>query len=179
MFVFFPFQIVPNEKITRRKIGWLCGPRNIAEVRDDVPRKELPRVTHCSFCCVRSGPILLDRNILDVVVDLGFTLLLTTQVICVAFYSESEKSDIFCSETLISAWGSFICRKPTTRDPRGPRLYFPSEGSRTRDFYALKNPSTPAGIKPASVGSRGEYDNHWTTGVTFEFMTKHSGNYHW
>ena len=28
-----------------------------------------------------------------------------------------------------------------------------------------KNPSTPAGIEPANLGSRGEYDNHWTTGI--------------
>ena len=41
----------------------------------------------------------------------------------------------FCSEAVISAWGSFTCRKSTTRDPR---LYFPSEGSHTQDFYALK-----------------------------------------
>ena len=44
-------------------------------------------------------------------------------------------------------------------------LYFPSEGSHTQDFYVLKNPSTPAGIEPANIGFRGEYDNHWTTGV--------------
>ena len=24
---------------------------------------------------------------------------------------------------------------------------------------------TPAGIEPANLGSKGEYDNHWTTGV--------------
>ena len=38
-----------------------------------------------------------------VVVDLGFTTLLTSQVISVAFYREREKSDKFCSEALISA----------------------------------------------------------------------------
>ena len=37
----------------------------------------------------------------------GFTTLLTSQVISVIFYSEREKSDKFCSEVLISAWGSF------------------------------------------------------------------------
>ena len=37
-----------------------------------------------------------------VVVDLGFTTLLTSQVISVAFYIEREKSDKFCSEALIS-----------------------------------------------------------------------------
>ena len=38
-----------------------------------------------------------------VVVVLGFTMLLTSQVISVAFYSEREKSDKFCSKALISA----------------------------------------------------------------------------
>ena len=38
-----------------------------------------------------------------VVVVLGFTTLLTSQVISVAFYSEREKSDKFSSEALISA----------------------------------------------------------------------------
>ena len=69
--------------------------------------------------------------ILVTVVNLGSTKLLTTQVISVAFYSEREKSDKFSSETLISAWGSFTCRKSTTRDPR---LYFSSEGSILRIF---------------------------------------------
>ena len=97
-----------------------------------------------------------------VVVDLGFTSLLTSQTISVAFYSEHEKSDKFCSEALISAWGSLACRKSTTRDPR---LYFPSEGSHTQDFYALKkiHLSRP-GFEPENLGSSGEYDNHGTTG---------------
>ena len=95
-------------------------------------------------------------------VDLGFTTLLTSQAINVAFYSEREKSGKFCSEALISAWGSFTCRKSTTRDPR---LYFPSEGSHTQDFYVLKNTSTPAGFEPANLGSSGVYDKHGTTGV--------------
>ena len=74
-----------------------------------------------------------------------------------AFYSEREKFDKFCSEALISAWGSFTWHKSTARDP---------EGSRTQDFYALKkNPSTPAGFGPANLVSSGEYDNHGTTGV--------------
>ena len=34
-----------------------------------------------------------------------------------------------------------------------------------RIFTLWKNPSTPARIKPTYLGSRGEYDNHWTTGV--------------
>ena len=63
-----------------------------------------------------------------VVVILGFMMLSTSQVISITFYSEWEKSDKFCSEALILAWGSFTCRKSTTRDPQ---LYFPSEGSHT------------------------------------------------
>ena len=79
-----------------------------------------------------------------VILDLGFTTLLTSQFISVAFCSEREKADKFCSEALISAWGYFTCRKSMTRNPW---LYFPSEGSHTQDFYALKNPSTPAGFE--------------------------------
>ena len=53
---------------------------------------------------------------------------------------EREKAEKFCSEALISARGSFTCRKSTSRDPR---LYFPSEGSHTQDFYALKKSIDP------------------------------------
>ena len=42
-------------------------------------------------------------NMVLVVVDLGLTTLLTSQVISIAFYSEREKSDKFFSEALISA----------------------------------------------------------------------------
>ena len=70
-----------------------------------------------------------------IVVDLDFTTLLAAQVISVTFYIEREKSDKFCSEALISAWGSFTYRKSMTLDQR---LFFPSEGSYTQDFYALK-----------------------------------------
>ena len=54
-----------------------------------------------------------------------------------------------------------MCRKSTTRDQR----LYPSEGTYTQDFYALKNPSTPAGFEPASLESSGEYDNHASTRV--------------
>ena len=37
---------------------------------------------------------------------LDFTTLLISQVISVTYYSEHEKSDKFCSESLISSWGS-------------------------------------------------------------------------
>ena len=67
--------------------------------------------------------------------DLGFTTLVTSQIISIAFYREREMSEKFSSDALISALGSFTCRKFTTQDPL---LYFPSEGSHTQDFYALK-----------------------------------------
>ena len=88
----------------------------------------------------------------------------TTHVISVVSDIESEKVGKFCSEALISAWGSFTCRKSTTRDPR---LYFPSERSLVRIFTLWKNPSTPAGFEPANLCSNGEYDNHGTTGVVY------------
>ena len=101
-----------------------------------------------------------------VMVVLDFTTLLTSQVISVAFYSEREKSGKFCSEALISAWGSFTCRKSTTQDSR---FYLPSEGSHTQDFYALNNPSTPTAFEPMNLGSSGECDNHGTTGLDIHF----------
>ena len=71
---------------------------------------------------------------------------LTSQVISVAFYIEREKSNKFCPEALVSAWGSFTCRKSTTGDQR---LYFPSEGSHTQDFYAVKKINRPRpGLNP-------------------------------
>ena len=42
------------------------------------------------------------RVVVIIVVDLGFTMLLTFQVFSVALYSEHENSDKFCSEPLIS-----------------------------------------------------------------------------
>ena len=75
--------------------------------------------------------------------DLGFMMLLTPQVISIAFYSEHEKSDKFCSKALISAWGSFMGHRSTTRDPQ---LYFPSEGSHTQDIYALKKSIDPGQV---------------------------------
>ena len=102
------------------------------------------------------------------VVDFDFTTLLTSQVNNVAFYInfyiEREKSEKFCSEALISAWGSFAGRKYTKRDPG---LYFPSAWSYTQDFYDLNNQSTPTGFEPANLGSSGENDNHGTTGVDY------------
>ena len=89
--------------------------------------------------------------------DLGFTALLTSQVIRVSFYSECEKSDKFCSEVLIAAWGSFTCRK--SRQGTHGFTSLPKEVI-LRIFKLSKNPSTPAGTEPANLGSSGKYDNH-------------------
>ena len=45
--------------------------------------------------------------------------------------------------------GSFTCRKSTTWDKR---LYFPSEGRRAEDFFALKNPTASVGFEPTNLG---------------------------
>ena len=50
--------------------------------------------------------------------------------------------------------GSFTCRKSTTWNRR---LYFPSEGRRAEDFFALKNPTASAGFEPANLGTRGQH----------------------
>ena len=50
--------------------------------------------------------------------------------------------------------GSFTCRKSTTWDRR---LYFPSEGRRAEDFFALKNPTASAGFEPANLGTKGQH----------------------
>jgi hypothetical protein len=56
------------------------------------------------------------------------------------------------SSTLLK--GSFTCRKSTTWDRR---LYFPSEGSRAEDLFALKNPTASAGFEPANLGTKGQH----------------------
>ena len=48
--------------------------------------------------------------------------------------------------------GSFTCRLTWDR-----RLYFPSEGRRTEDFFALKNPTASAGFEPANLGTKGQH----------------------
>ena len=50
--------------------------------------------------------------------------------------------------------GSFTCRKSTTWYRR---LYFPSEGRRTEDFFALKNPTASVGFEPAKLGTKGQH----------------------
>ena len=50
--------------------------------------------------------------------------------------------------------GSFTCRKSTTWDKR---IYFPSDGRRAEDFFALKNPTASAGFEPANLGTKGPH----------------------
>ena len=49
---------------------------------------------------------------------------------------------------------SFTCRKSTTWDRR---LYFPSEGRRAEDFFALKNPTASAGFEPVNLDTKGQH----------------------
>ena len=50
--------------------------------------------------------------------------------------------------------GSFTFLKSTTWDKR---FYFPSEGRRAEDFFALKNPKFSAGLEPANLGNKGQH----------------------
>ena len=79
----------------------------------------------------------------------------SSQVISVTFYSEHGKYNKFCSEALISAWGSFTCRESMTQDPW---LYFPSKGSHTEDFYSLKKSINPGNAPHSSDMSPCNYD---------------------
>ena len=65
----------------------------------------------------------------------------TSSVISVTSDIEREKSSKFCSEALISAWGSFVYHKSTTWDPQ---LYFLTERSQIHDFYTLKKSIDPS-----------------------------------
>jgi hypothetical protein len=53
-----------------------------------------------------------------------------------------------------TSFTSFACLKSATWDRR---LYFPSEGRRAEDFFALKNPTVSAGFEPANLGTRGQH----------------------
>ena len=46
------------------------------------------------------------------------------------------------------------CRKSTTWDKE---LYFPTEGRRAEDSFALKNPTASAGSEPAKLGTKGQH----------------------
>ena len=57
---------------------------------------------HCNHFILLKSEVIRKKIVVGVL-DLGFTTLLTSQVISAAFYSEREKFDKFCSEALISA----------------------------------------------------------------------------
>jgi hypothetical protein len=58
-----------------------------------------------------------------------------------------EMSGNFClnADFHVTFYGSFTCRKATTWDRR---LYFPSEGRRAKDFFALKIRRLQPGANP-------------------------------
>jgi hypothetical protein len=58
------------------------------------------------------------------------------------------------------------CRKSATWDRR---LYFPSEGRRAEEFFALKNPTATAGFKPANLGTKGQHATSWPSKPTPAF----------
>jgi hypothetical protein len=37
------------------------------------------------------------------------------------------------------------------------QIYFPSEGRRAEDFFALKNPTVSARFEPANLGTKGQH----------------------
>ena len=127
--------------------------------------------------CIRRGwherpTSLLFTELQFIVVVGGLRHSSTSHVISVAFYIEREKSDKFCSKALISAWGSFTCRKCTTRDPR---LYFHSEGSHTPDFYTLKKYMDPG--RDSTSESRIQWASMITTDLQYrEFIASHPSN---
>ena len=65
--------------------------------------------------------------------------------------------------------GCFTCRKSTTWDKR---LYFPFEGRRAEDFFALKNPTASDGFEPANLGTKGQ---HATSRPPKPLSTKYNG----
>jgi len=52
--------------------------------------------------------------------------------------------------TSTSIQGSFTCHKSATWDPR---LYFPSEGRRVEEFFALKILTASTRFEPANLGT--------------------------
>ena len=62
-----------------------------------------------------------------------------------------EKVPEFCLNGDFHAiYGSFTCHKSTTWNRR---LYFPSEGRRAEDLFALKILTASAGFEPANLGT--------------------------
>ena len=99
----------------------------------------------------------------DIVVVVRFYDALTSQAISVAFYIEREKSDKFCSEAVISAWGSFTCRKSTAQDQR---LYFSLRRQSYSEFLRSEKIDRPRpGLNPPTSDSLMSTYNYWTTGA--------------
>ena len=105
---------------------------------------------------------------------LGVTTLLTSQVISVAFYSEHEKSDKFCSEALISAWGSFTCRKFTTRVTHG-FTSLPKEVI-LRNFMLWKIHRPRTGLNPRTSDPVASMITTGPPGSTTEYSTWAEGS---
>ena len=89
-------------------------------------------------------------------------MLLMSQVINVAFYNWAWKVRQILLRGSNFGLRFFYVSLIYYTDPQ---LYFPSEGTQTQYFYALKNPSTTDGFEPVNLGSSGEHDNHGNTGV--------------
>jgi hypothetical protein len=52
-----------------------------------------------------------------------------------------------------------------------PRFYIPSEGRRTEDFFALKNPPASAGFELANLGTKGQRANPQTTEAAYHVLS--------
>ena len=64
--------------------------------------------------------------------------------------------------------GSFTCHKSTTWDKW---LYFPYEGRRAEDFFALKNPTASSGFEPSNLCTKGQ---HATSSLPKQLSGEHS-----
>ena len=68
--------------------------------------------------------------------------------------------------------GSFTCGKYATWDKR---LYFPSEGRRAEDFFALKNPTASTGFEPKASALPLDHRSHYMHWILL-FVTEHCNN---
>ena len=65
--------------------------------------------------------------------------------------------------------GFITCRKSATWDRR---LYFPSEGRRAEEFFALKNPTASAGFEHVNLGTKGQHAYPQTTEAAILCLAK-------
>ena len=107
-------------------------------------------------------PIILNDNARNHCCSWILRRSLTSQVISVAYYTEVNCPTNFVQrpkfrlEVLLRAVNLWHGTSGFTFLPKEIIL---------RIFTLWKYPSTPAGCEHANLGSSGEYDNHWTTGV--------------